>query len=129
MAVLDGFFEAECTAALQNYATTTGGVYTAVSADGDGTADAIQSIIEECGQAPGEADHYKCYKSRGQFAPRQVILEDQFTRSQATVKRIRHFCNPAEKALLPITVGPPINDPTAHLTCYQIKERTAYHQS
>jgi hypothetical protein len=36
---------------MQNYATTTGGVFALTAANGDGTADAITQIIEDCGTA------------------------------------------------------------------------------
>ncbi len=39
---------------MQNYATTTGGVYMEVNPDGTGTGAAIQDIIAQCGEAPPE---------------------------------------------------------------------------
>jgi len=61
-------------------------------------------------------DHYKCYKSRGEFQPRSVSLVDQFGQSTATVLRSDRFCNPVDKNNEGIT------DPDAHLNCYKIRE-------
>jgi hypothetical protein len=64
-------------------------------------------------------DHYKCYRTwqRGHtFEQKDVTLEDQFTRTKATVKRPRHICNPVDKN------GEGVSDPTAHMMCYKIKE-------
>jgi len=45
-----------------------------------------------------------------------VTLDDQFSTTNTTVLKPRHFCNPVEKN------GEGISDPTAHMMCYKIKE-------
>jgi len=75
------------------------------------------------------ADHYKCYKTRGaRLSPRQVTLADQFTTETVTVRRPFRLCNPADKN------GEGIVDPTSHLMCYRIsaqpfQERTVLSQN
>jgi hypothetical protein len=68
----------------------------------------------ECG-----GDHYKCYKT-GQRPPRfqqqTVNLIDQFGEKTTTVVRPTRFCNPVNKN------NEGIEDPTAHLLCYKVKE-------
>ena len=66
-------------------------------------------------------DHFKCYKSRRAagapaFVQREVTLEDQFESKRTTVIRTDSFCNPVDKD------GEGINDPTAHLQCYKIRD-------
>jgi hypothetical protein len=74
----------------------------------------MSSDDPECG-----GDHYKCYKT-GQQPPRfqqQIVtLIDQFKESTTTVVRPTRFCNPVDKN------GEGIEDPTAHLLCYKVKE-------
>lgn len=77
--------------------------------NGDGCSSTCQT---EAGD-----DHYKCYKTRTDpFPRRNVTLVDQFLTTSAEVVRPLRFCNPADKN------GEGINDPTAHLMCYQIRE-------
>jgi len=66
-------------------------------------------------------DHYKCYRTTQvgspRFAQRAVTLEDQFGTTNTTVERPRRFCNPVDKG------GEGIDDPTAHLMCYDVREQ------
>jgi hypothetical protein len=63
------------------------------------------------------ANHFKCYRIRtDRFQQRNVTLVDQFVTSTATVIRPDRLCNPADKN------GEGIDDPTAHLMCYKIRE-------
>jgi hypothetical protein len=64
-------------------------------------------------------DHYKCYKAQQRpprFQQRTVNLVDQFAETTTTVVRPTRFCNPGDKN------GEGIEDPTAHLLCYKVKE-------
>jgi uncharacterized repeat protein (TIGR01451 family) len=64
-------------------------------------------------------DHFKCYKTKqvgDRFDPRRVILTDQFNTERVNVVRPDAFCTPVDKD------GSGINDPTAHLTCYKIRD-------
>jgi hypothetical protein len=70
----------------------------------------------DCIVTPPDEDHYKCYKARAPFNSRPVTLADQFTTSTATVRRVDRFCNPVNKN------NEGIDDPTAHLSCYRIRE-------
>jgi hypothetical protein len=49
---------------MQNYATTTGGVYLNVPSDGTGTGEALTAIIETCGSACDPAPHTQGYWHR-----------------------------------------------------------------
>ena len=67
----------------------------------------------------GVLDHFKCYKTKQRgtkFDPRQVVLADQFNTQRVNVVRPETFCNPVDKD------GEGISDPTAHLTCYKIRD-------
>jgi hypothetical protein len=67
----------------------------------------------------GVLDHFKCYKTKQlgtRFDPRQVVLTDQFNTQRVNVVRPENFCNPVDKD------GEGISDPTAHLTCYKIRD-------
>ena len=90
-----------------------GNLCTTAGCDGFGTCDQghIVSSDPDCG-----GDHYKCYKSHAPFQQRTVNLSDQFGPSTATVVRVERFCNPVDKN------NEGINDPTAHLNCYRIRE-------
>jgi hypothetical protein len=67
--------------------------------------------------AQPSGDHFKCYRARvTPFVRRTVTLVDQFASSTASVVRPARFCAPADKN------GEDIDDPTAHLMCYQIRE-------
>jgi hypothetical protein len=71
------------------------------------------------GSPPTGLDHFKCYKSRQvgtKFDPRQVVLGDQFTTERVNVVRPEGFCTPVDKD------GSGINDPSAHLACYKIRD-------
>ncbi|MGB7292545.1 MAG: hypothetical protein WBD99_10265 [Thermodesulfobacteriota bacterium] len=69
------------------------------------------------------ADHYKCYdvlwmsgrSAHSLFFPPRVLLEDQFESEEAKILAADTFCNPVNKN------GEGIFDPTAHLTCYNIR--------
>ena len=65
--------------------------------------------------------HFKCYKARtGAGAPafvqREVTLEDQFESKRTMIVRTDSFCDPVDKD------GEGINDPSAHLQCYKVKD-------
>ena len=71
------------------------------------------------GAPPPGLDHFKCYKTRQvgtKFDPRQVVLSDQFTTERVNVVRPEAFCTPVDKD------GSGINDPSAHLACYKIRD-------
>jgi hypothetical protein len=71
------------------------------------------------GSPPPGLDHFKCYKTKQvgtKFDPRQVVLTDQFTTERVNVVRPEAFCTPADKD------GSGINDPSAHLACYKIRD-------
>jgi hypothetical protein len=72
-----------------------------------------------------QLDHYKCYQGKDLKAPKFNKLKcskgqltnttDQFTTECVDVKKVKFVCNPVSKN------NSTINDPTAHLICYQIK--------
>jgi hypothetical protein len=76
----------------------------------------------DCIDTPCTLDHFKCYKTRtdGSFVPRDVTLADQFESTSALVEKPVRFCNPANKN------NEGINDPTAHLMCYDINQATPF---
>lgn len=63
-------------------------------------------------------DHFKCYATGAQrdFERTEVDLTDQFGHATATLRRPYRFCNPVDKN------DEGINDPTAHLMCYQSQD-------
>ena len=71
------------------------------------------------GQVIPPRNHYKCYAVTGPSPGRVVTLEDQFGFNQAFVDSARFFCNPVEKRL-PDGHLFPVEDPEAHLVCYDI---------
>lgn len=72
---------------------------------------------EDCTCPAQVLDKFRCYGARGHSFPSlSVALVDELVTSQAKIVRPQHFCNPADKD------GEGVIDPTAHLTCYQIKE-------
>jgi hypothetical protein len=74
---------------------------------------------ETPGPPPTNADHFKCYTTRQvgtRFDSRQVVLSDQFNTERVNVARPEAFCTPVDKN------GEGIQDPTAHLTCYRIRD-------
>lgn len=82
-------------------------------------------LVGKAGDAPAlapaarQAAHFKCYKTRqvgAQFDPRHVLLTDQFATERVNVVGPEAFCNPVDKN------GEGISDPTAHLTCYKIRD-------
>jgi hypothetical protein len=82
--------------------------------DGTGNCVFVESDPLAC-----PSDHYKCYKTRNfgaRFEQREVNLADELATVAASVRKPRRFCNPADKN------GEGIDDPTAHLMCYKIKE-------
>jgi hypothetical protein len=83
----------------------------------------LPSSKSPAGEVPGPPptglDHFKCYKTKQlgtRFDPRRVILTDQFNQERVNVVRPEAFCTPVDKD------GSGINDPTAHLTCYKIRD-------
>jgi hypothetical protein len=75
------------------------------------------------GQTPGppptDLDHFKCYEAKQvgeMFDARRVLLTDQFTTERVNVFRPEAFCTPVDKD------GSGINDATAHLACYKIRD-------
>jgi len=84
---------------------------TIVDGQGQGTI-----VNDDCAPV---LDHFKCYKTKqigDRFDPRQVVLTDQFNTERVNVVRPEAFCNPVDKD------GSGINDPTAHLACYKIRD-------
>jgi hypothetical protein len=74
---------------------------------------------ETPGPPPTSVDHFKCYTTRQlgtRFDSRQVVLTDQFNTERVNVVEPEAFCNPVDKN------GQGIQDPTAHLTCYRIRD-------
>jgi hypothetical protein len=75
--------------------------------------------------AQAQLDHYKCYQGKDLKAPKFTKLKcsnggitttsDQFTNECVDVQKVKFVCNPVSKN------GSTINDPGAHLICYQIK--------
>ena len=97
---------------LSDTATVTGAEADPVATNNSATAVTTISL-------PPELDHFKCYKTKqigDRFDPRHVVLTDQFNTQRVNVVRPEAFCNPVDKA------GSGINDPTAHLACYKIRD-------
>ncbi len=70
---------------------------------------------------PGELDHFKCYKARpaaGEPLFERIVVNvtDQFEEKVTVVLSPAAMCNPVDKDF------EGINDPTAHLVCYDIKD-------
>jgi hypothetical protein len=76
--------------------------------------------------AQAQLDHYKCYQGKDLKQPKftklkcsngqNTITSDQFVANECVdVQKVKFVCNPVSKN------GSVINDPTAHLICYQIK--------
>ncbi len=66
-------------------------------------------------------DHYKCYKApkspgTAAFAAREVTVTDGVETKRTRVIKTTEFCNAVDKD------GQGIQDPDAHLQCYQIKD-------
>ena len=64
-------------------------------------------------------DHYKCYQGKDLKNPKfnkvTVTTNDQITGEPVEVKKLKFVCVPVDKN------GEGINDPNAHLACYQVK--------
>jgi cysteine-rich repeat protein len=64
-------------------------------------------------------DHYKCYQGSDLGAPpfskRTVSTSDQISAEPVLAQRLKYVCTPVDKN------GEGINDPAAHLACYQVK--------
>jgi hypothetical protein len=69
---------------------------------------------------PPPLDHFSCYSSRDasvpRFAGRNVTLVDEFGSTTAFVSKPSRLCLPVDES------GEGVNDPTAHLMCYRIRE-------
>jgi uncharacterized repeat protein (TIGR01451 family) len=97
---------------LSETATVTGAETDPAAANNSATAETMISL-------PTELDHFKCYKTKQvgtKFDPRQVVLTDQFITERVNVVRPEAFCAPVDKD------GSGINDPSAHLACYKIRD-------
>jgi hypothetical protein len=62
-------------------------------------------------------DHYQCYAitASSAFAPRDVLLQDQFGQRTVTVVRPAILCAPVKKNEEPVV------DPVTHFVCYDIQ--------
>jgi hypothetical protein len=83
----------------------------------------LPSSKSPAGEVPGPPaeglDHFKCYEAKQlgtKFDPRRVLLTDQFNTERVNVVKPEAFCTPVDKN------GEGITDPTAHLTCYKIRD-------
>jgi uncharacterized repeat protein (TIGR01451 family) len=97
---------------LSDTATVTGVATDPVAANNSATAETMISV-------PTELDHFKCYKTEQvgtKFDPRQVVLTDQFNTERVNVFRPEAFCAPVDKD------ASGINDPSAHLACYKVRD-------
>jgi len=65
-------------------------------------------------------DSYRCYRSKGSFASRFVTLVDGFETKSALVQKPDTLCHPAD------VDDEGIDDTTAHLACYGIREAGAF---
>ena len=71
--------------------------------------------------APAVVDHYKCYKAKtapgsAAFVSREVTLTDAFESKTTEVLTTEEFCNPVDEN------GQGIDDVSAHLQCYTIRD-------
>jgi hypothetical protein len=79
---------------------------------------------ETCTNCPDDCDcphdHFKCYKVSDRklppFVPTTKPLTDQFESKSTLIRKPVNLCNPVDKN------NEGIYDPTAHLTCYKIKD-------
>jgi hypothetical protein len=72
---------------------------------------------------PMPSDHYKCYKlrqGRNRFHPGPVSLIDRFGAIANVVEEPERLCNPVDKN------GEGIDDPTAHLMCYDLAPQRGF---
>jgi hypothetical protein len=86
------------------------------------SAEDVQVAGDGCsGDCPPALDHFKCYaaktkKGTPKFTGREVSLADQYETKDTDVLTPDSVCNPVSKD------GEAVNDPTAHLLCYRIKD-------
>jgi hypothetical protein len=75
---------------------------------------------------PVDLNHFKCYEAKGAPLNAAVTLEDQFGTTDLLVVEPVLFCNPVTKTVTRAgeLVVTPIEDPDAHLTCYNLKLAT-----
>jgi len=71
---------------------------------------------------PVDLNHFKCYQAKGAPLNVAVTLEDQFETADLLVVEPVLFCNPVKKTARGTET--PIEDPDAHLTCYNLKLAT-----
>jgi hypothetical protein len=71
--------------------------------------------LDLCENLLGEFKGYTLNR-RGGFLPLDVTLDDQFESKITTVRRPKYLANPAG------IDGAPIDDPTAHMMCYVLKD-------
>src|SRR6185369_8017861 len=93
--------------------------------DGDLCTGGEQCVAGVCGGGSSlcALDHYKCYQGKDlktpKFIKRTVSLTDQIATNQSVeVKKLKFVCAPVDKN------GEGINNPNAHLACYQLKAPT-----
>lgn len=93
--------------------------------DGDICTGNEQCLTGVCGGGTSlcELDHYKCYQGKDlknpKFIKQTVNTTDQIATNQAVeVKKLKFVCTPVDKN------GEGINNPNAHLACYQLKAPT-----
>jgi hypothetical protein len=69
-----------------------------------------------------DLDHYKCYQGRDlknpKFIKQTVNTTDQINTEPVEAKKLKFVCTPVDKN------GEGINNPNAHLACYQLKATT-----
>jgi hypothetical protein len=69
--------------------------------------------------AQAQLDNYKCYQGKDlknpKFVKTTATTDDQLTNEIVAVQKVKFVCNPVDMD------GAGINDPSAHLICYQIK--------
>ena len=105
-------------------ATATATATPTVTATRTATGTATPVPVPTVTATPGTAavvDHYKCYKSKTAggspgFVSREVTLSDAFESKTTEVLKTEEFCNAVDKN------GEGIEDPTAHLHCYTIRD-------
>lgn len=89
--------------------------------DGTGVEDLVAGVSNPQDIAldrQPKLDHFRCYKVKGNSVKQTVVLKDQFGfEPKVRVYNPKFFCNPVDKN------GEGISDPTAHLTCYRIKDK------
>ena len=73
-------------------------------------------------EAPEGLNHFKCYEAKGRTLNAPATLQDQFESAPVVVVDPLLFCNPVTKTVTRtgVPIVTPIEDPEAHLTCYNI---------